>query len=236
MDVYERSARAYDLMGAAARDYPAEADELARLVKRRCPDAASLLDVACGTGSHLSNLRRHFTEVAGVDLSSRMLERAQRELPDVRLERGDMRSFGLQRRFDVVTCLASSIGYLLTIDDVHAAVANMADHVSAGGLLIVEPWIHPDQWRPGSRVADSANGDGMAVGRVSVSGLEGHVSTFDLHWTIASDDGVEQFVEPHRMGLYSIDQYLAAFETAGMAVEHHRSPQLFGRGLFIGQR
>lgn len=236
MDVYERSARAYDLMAAAGRDYSAEVNELARLTKARCPDATSLLDVACGTGSHLRNLRAHFIEVAGIDISSRMLQRAQRELPDVRLELGDMRSFRLHRRFDVVTCLASSIGYLLTLDDVRTAVANMADHVRLGGLLIVEPWIHPDQWRPGHRVADAANGDGLAVGRVSVTGREGHVSTFDLYWTIASENGVEQFVEPHRMGLYSIDEYIAAFDAAEMTVEHHRSPDLFGRGLFIGQR
>jgi len=112
---------------------------------------------------------------------------------------------------------------------------NMADHLDQAGLLIVEPWFHPDQWRLGHRVAEAANGDGLAASRVSISGREGHVSTFDLYWTIASDDGVDQFIEPHRMGLYSIDEYVQAFEAAGLAVE--REPTgLIGRGLFIGRR
>jgi SAM-dependent methyltransferase len=236
MDVYERSAHAYDLIQVErGRDYGAQADQLAELIKARRPDARSLLDVACGTGHHLRNLRPHFRELAGVDVSPAMLQRAREELADVPLELGDMRSFRLDRRYDVVTCLFSSIGYLLTLDDVRRAVANMADHLRTGGLLIVEPWIHPDQWHLGHRVAEAANGDGLAVGRVSVNGRQGHVSTFDLYWTVASDEGVEQFIEPHRMGLYSIDEYRGAFEAASLTVEHEPSG-LIGRGLFIGQR
>jgi len=235
VDVYERSAHAYDLIQAArGRDYSAQADQLAELINARCPHARSLLDVACGTGHHLRSLRRHFPDIAGVDISPAMLQRAKEALSDVPLDLGDMRSFRFDRRFDVVTCLFSSIGYLLTLDDVHRAVANMADHLRPGGLLIVEPWIHPDQWRLGHRVAEAASGDGLAVARVSVNGREGHVSTFDLYWTVASDDGVDQFIEPHRMGLYSIEEYLGAFGAARLTVEH-QPPGLIGRKLFIGQ-
>lgn len=223
------------IQAARGRDYSAQADQLAELVKARHPDARSLLDVACGTGHHLRNRRRRFADVAGVDISPAMLRRAREELPDVPLELGEMLSFRLRRRFDVVTCLFSSIGYLLALDDVHRAVANMADHLQPAGLLIVEPWIHPDQWRLGHRVAEAANGDGLAVSRVSVNGRDDHVSTFDLYWTIASDEGVDQFIEPHRMGLYSIEEYRGAFKAANLTVEHHEAG-LIGRGLFIGQR
>lgn len=236
MDVYDRSAHAYDLIQAArGRDYSAQADQLVAMISARCPSANSVLDVACGTGLHLASLRRHFTELAGVDLSRAMLRRARDALGDVPLELGDMRSFQLSRRFDVVVCLFSSIGYLLTLDDVRAAVSNMADHVDAGGLLVVEPWIHPDRWRLGHRVAEAANADGLAVSRVSVNGREGHVSTFDLYWTIASDRGVDQFTERHRMGLYSPEEYLDAFRRANLTVEHGDTG-LIGRGMFIGQK
>ncbi len=236
MDVYERSAHAYDLIQQArGRDYSAQADQLAELIHERRPGARSLLDVACGTGHHLVNLQRHFPEVAGVDISAPMLERAREQLADVPLELGDMRSFRLGRHFDAVVCLFSSIGYLLTLDDVKQAVATMADHLHPGGILIVEPWIHPDRWLGDHRVAEAANGEGIAVSRVSVNGREGHVSTFDLHWTVASAAGVDQFVEEHRMGLYSIEEYTEAFQAASLAVEH-QSTGLISRGLFIGQR
>ena len=61
-----------------------------------------------------------------------------------------MRSFDLGRRFDAVTCLFSSIGYLLTPEDLEQGIARMAAHVAPGGVLVVEPWFTPDAWRPGS--------------------------------------------------------------------------------------
>jgi hypothetical protein len=73
------------------------------------------------------------------------------------------------------------------------------------------------------------------VSRVSVNGRDGHVSSFDLYWTIADRDGVKQFVESHQMGLYTVDQYQEAFISAGLTVEHHPNGPI-GRGLFIGQR
>ncbi len=235
MDAYERSARAYDLIQQwRSRDYGAHADQLTATIRERNPAATSLLDVACGTGLHLLNFRRHFSDLTGVDISEAMISRAGAVVPDVPMTLADMRSFDLGRSFGAVTCLSSSIGYLLSVEEVTLAVANMARHLEPGGVLVVEPWIHPDQWRLGHRVAEAGNGDGLAVARVSVNGREGHISTFDLHWTIASADGIDHFVEHHRMGLYSVEEYQSAFAAAGLSVEHDATG-LQGRGLFIGR-
>jgi SAM-dependent methyltransferase len=234
MDAYERSALAYDLIQQSrGRDYEDHAATLTDLIRARRPEAGSLLDVACGTGFHLLYLQDDF-DVAGIDLSSAMIERARRILPAVPLEVSDMRSFDLPRRFDAITCLFSSIGYLLTIEDVDRAIANMTKHLNPKGVLIVEPWFQPADWRVDHRVAEATNSDGVAVSRVSVNGLEGHVSSFDLYWTVADRDGVDQFVESHRMGLYTSEQYREAFVAAGLKVDHDPKG-LIGRGLFIGQ-
>lgn len=233
MDAYEKSALAYDLIQQSrGRDYRAQAATLTRIIRDRQPAAESLLDVACGTGLHLSFLRAGF-DVAGVDISPAMIERARQIVPDVPIELGDMCSFDLGRRFDAVTCLFSSIGYLLTIEDVNRAVANMAAHLNPAGVLIIEPWLQPSDWRLDYRVAEATNADGVAVSRVSVNGLEGNISSFDLYWTIADSNGVDQFVESHRMGLYTFEEYHEAFSAAGLTVE--LDPEgLIGRGLLIG--
>ncbi len=55
---YERSAAVYDVMNVArGKSYADEVATLLRLVRERVGDAASLLDVACGTGLHLVHLR-----------------------------------------------------------------------------------------------------------------------------------------------------------------------------------
>jgi hypothetical protein len=75
---FTTSARVYDLLyEAAGKEYAVEAEALHALIQTRRPGAASLLDVACGTGAHLLHMRRHYA-VAGVDLAPTMLEAARR--------------------------------------------------------------------------------------------------------------------------------------------------------------
>ena len=98
-----------------AKDYAAETEKLRGIVHGRCPGAKTVLDVACGTGQHLYHLRRHY-DAEGLDLSEAQLQIARKRNPDCTLHLGDMLTFDLTRRFDVVTCLFSSVGYLRSVE------------------------------------------------------------------------------------------------------------------------
>jgi SAM-dependent methyltransferase len=189
--VYEFSADVYDLMHhAGGKDYAAEAAHVAREVRARKADATSLLDVACGTGGHLLHLRNDFS-VSGVELDPSMLDVARRRLPGVELHAGDMRTFGLGRRFDAVTCLFSAVGYMLRREDLDLTMATMARHLAPGGVLVVEPWFHPDQWFEGHVTADAAREADIAVARVSRSARHGNLSRFEFYWRFGNERGVE---------------------------------------------
>jgi SAM-dependent methyltransferase len=238
MDSYSAaSAAVYDLMQQARGRSPAfHATAILDVVRARHPAAASLLDVACGTGAHLALFHQYFEDVAGVDASRAMLDHARRRQPSLNVHEGDMQSFDLGRTFDVATCLLSGIGYMLTVDDLVRALANMAAHLSSGGLLIVEPWLHPADWRVPYQVADAVNTAQTAVSRLSVNGREGHLSTFTWYWAIASDGAVNTFVEQHRMGLYTVAEYRAALAAAGLDDTHHDPKGPSGRGLFTAMK
>src|SRR5919198_4612710 len=139
--MFSRSARIYDAV-YSWKDYPREAELVHELVQARKPGAETLLDVACGTGAHLAELRRRY-RCEGLDRNADLLAVARERLPDLPLHEGDMRDFDLGRRFDAVTCLFSSIGYLMTVEALEAAVATMAGHLEPGGGLLVEPWLSP---------------------------------------------------------------------------------------------
>ena len=142
--MFTKTAKHYDAV-YSDKDYGAESDQLAVLVRKRVPWGKTLLDVACGTGRHLEHLTRMSGfECTGVDLDGEMLEIARERVPSTTLHKEDMCNFALGTRFDVVACLFSSIGYTKTVEFMNRAVANMAARVRAGGLLIVEPWITPE--------------------------------------------------------------------------------------------
>jgi SAM-dependent methyltransferase len=231
---FTSSARVYDLLyEAAGKDYEFEADELHALIQSHRPGAASLLDVACGTGAHLLHLRRDYA-VAGVDLAPAMLEEARSRLPDVPLIEGDMRSFALDRTFDAITCLFSAIGYLRSTAELDEAVQTMRSHLAPGGVLVVDGWVRRQSWHdPGTMQVLSSSRDGLGAARLAVSRRDGVRTTLELHHLVGSIDGVEHLVESHDMTLFSDDEYREAFERAGLTVDVTVSPHP-DRDRYIG--
>ena len=129
----------------------------------------------------------------------------------------------------------------------------MAAHVSPGGLLVVEPWFHPEGWIDGLVMAESATTEDLAITRLSHSGARATSRTststgrldagrpFTARARRAGDPSqrraspVEHWIEPHRLALWSDDQYRDAFARAGLDVEHDRVG-LIGRGLYVGHK
>ena len=182
---------------------------------------------------HLAELAAQY-RVEGLDLDGGLLAVAAKRLPDVPMHAGDMRDFDLGRRFDVVTCLFSSIGYVRTTDGLRSAAAAMARHVAPGGLLIVEPWMTPADFDPdypsGVMVVERP---GLAAVRMNDSRVDGRLSVMEFHYLVGRPGApVEHLVETHSLGLFTDDEYRAALEGAGLKVEH--DPEgLMGRGLWI---
>ncbi|MBI1756758.1 MAG: class I SAM-dependent methyltransferase [Fimbriimonas ginsengisoli] len=229
--MFSKSEAFYDAM-YSFKDYVGEAERLEDLIQARCPKAASLLDVACGTGMHLAVLKRKF-RCAGMDLDPQMIDIASRRNPEVEFRVGDMRDFDFGRRFDVITCLFSSIGYAQTVDGLNSAVACQARHLTPGGLLMVEPWIEPKAFIDNHLGSLYVDHDDLKVARIHVSRREGGRSIIDFNYLVGTPQGVDHFVERHEMGLFTETDYRGAFEAAGLAPE--RDPEgLIGRGLYIG--
>jgi len=132
---YDAVAAAYDTLTAG---YPYEAwlaalEELARAHGLR---GRRVLDVACGTGKSFEPLLRRGYDVTGCDVSREMLARAAAKAPGVALHQADMRALPRLGSFDLVTCLDDGLNYLLTPEDLEAALAGIARQLAPGGLAV----------------------------------------------------------------------------------------------------
>ncbi|MGQ0842197.1 class I SAM-dependent methyltransferase [Actinokineospora sp.] len=219
------------------KDYGAEAEDVAKLIRDRKPDAASLLDVAAGTGAHLRRFGELFDHVEGVELSESMVAFGRARYPDLVQHQGDMRSFAIDGRFDSVTCMFSSIGHVGTVDDLDATLACFAAHLNPGGVVVVEPWWFPENFLDGYVAGGVVTTpDGRTIARVSHSSREGDQTKITVHFVIAdAERGLRHVTEVGLLTLFTQEQYEAAFRKAGIAVEHLDGGPL-GRGLFLGIR
>jgi ubiquinone/menaquinone biosynthesis C-methylase UbiE len=234
---YNAAAGIYDQFQIArGKDYAAEAATVAAHIRRLNPDAATLLDCACGSGLHLHHFAESF-EIAGMDLQPAMLAVARLHVGDgVPLHEGDMITMSLGKRFDAVVCLFSSIGYVRPIDNMRKAIASMATHLVSGGVLVVEPWLTPASWEDDHGLtSDEYSDEQRRIVRMTNSHREGTASGLDMHYLDGTPERVIYYFERHELELYTIEQYTEAFNDAGLVVEHDERG-LIGRGLIIGQK
>jgi SAM-dependent methyltransferase len=218
------------------KDYLAEARDITERIRFRRPGASSLLDVACGTGAHLHAFGELFPHVEGLEISAPMLATARERMPSVPVHQGDMRDFDLGRTFDAITCMTGSIGYLSTPAELDATLSRFARHLTAGGVVAVDPWWFLETFHDGYVSGDVVTVEGRTIARVSHSALEGDASRMHVHYVVADPrSGARHFMENHLITLFTRKQYEAAFTQAGLAVDYVEGIQS-GRGLFLGVR
>lgn len=231
--MFTKTARFYDAI-YSWKDYERETLTLNTFIeKHKQSEGKTLLDVACGTGGHIPYLRQHHYHAEGLDLDEALLKIARHRAPDVPFHHLDMQHFNLGKQFDVVTCLFSSIGYVRTVEALDQTLRTFAHHTKPGGVVLVEPWFSFEDLDFTRTHATFVDEEDFKIARMSSVKVEDHVSIFTFHYLIATPNHVEYLTETHALGLFTPEEYRAAFQQAGLKV-HYDPDGLMGRGLYIG--
>lgn len=220
----------YDAVG---KDYGKEARRIHQIIReQKASSGRALLDVACGTGRHIESLRKYYS-CEGLDQQPKLVALARRRNPRIMFHSGNMLTFNLRKQFDAITCLFSAIGYMRSIRELNRAICNMARHLKAGGVLIVEPWLRPDQIIPGHVGAVFVNQPKLKLARMNTVKVNGQLSVIEFHYLLGLPEGVKHFTELDEFGLFTHREYLTAFRRAGLKAKYDQKG-LIGRGLYIG--
>lgn len=132
-DPYQSIARFYEAVMGEREDV----QYVEALLKRHHPNARTLLELGCGTGTMLASLSRKY-EAVGLDISTAMLELARRRMLHVELIEGDMRDFQLGRKFDIVMCVFDSLNHVTSFSDWERVFRRAAEHLEPGGIFLFD--------------------------------------------------------------------------------------------------
>ncbi len=132
---YDAMAPVYDAF-TAGHDYEGWLDDVLPYLERCGLGGDRLLDVGCGTGKSFLPMLARGWRVTGCDLSAEMVRLAREKVGEAaRLEVADMRNLPSFGSFDLVWALDDAINYLLSPDELVAALVGMRSNLAPGGLL-----------------------------------------------------------------------------------------------------
>jgi SAM-dependent methyltransferase len=223
----------YDLLYRSLKDYETEARELAELLRAHDSGIRTVLDVACGTGEHARVLStRHAIHVDGLDILPAFVAAAQRKNPAGKFVVADMTEFHLEETYDAVVCLFSSIGYARTLKTLARTLTQFAKHVRPHGVVVIEPWLSPDDFEVGRIDIATAENEDTKLCRLSHTSRAGRCSIVRLEYLSATVDGIQHVSESHELALVTRQEMLDAFNEADLEAEY-RDPGFCGRGLYV---
>ncbi len=230
--MFSTSAEFYDAIYGAFKDYAAESMVVAQLLHQANPHCVKVLDVACGTGEHAWRLAAAGFVVDGLDVEPAFVRIARKKHPEGLFFEADMSDFRLPNRYDAVMSLFSSIGYLKTMDRVSRAFGCFREHLHPDGVVVVEPWFEPgvlDPQRSSHHVGQAGDSRVTRTGRVEV---EPGLSRLYFDYEISGPNGVRHNSEVHELGLFTKDELMEAFRSAGLHADYIPGG-LMNRGLYV---
>lgn len=133
---YKNLAKYYDLL-YQQKDYKSETDFILKIIHKYKIRKNSLLDVGCGTGTHLSLMQNEFKILYGIDLNSEILKAAKKKAPKAKFLNMGMADFKIKCKFNVITCLYSVFNYNLDIRSAIKTLKNFYRHLGNGGIVII---------------------------------------------------------------------------------------------------
>lgn len=134
MNDYSSFARFYDTL---MDDPQPKSARVLAAIEKFLPDASSLLELGCGTGSILAGLRT-IPSLVGLDRSPEMLKFARAKVPSARLIETDIASFDLDERFDVAICVFDTLNHLPSFNLWTDLFGRVYDHLVRGGLFVFD--------------------------------------------------------------------------------------------------
>jgi ubiquinone/menaquinone biosynthesis C-methylase UbiE len=231
--LYKDLVKYYDLI-YHGKEYKKEATVVKKLIsKYKKSKGKDLLEVACGTGRYLEHLKSF--NCTGVDLNEEMLKIAKKRAPKAKLKKANMITLNLNKKYDVILCLFSSIGYVKTYSNLKKTIRSFSKHLKPGGVLIIEPWFDKKTCKKGNVHISPYQDDKISLVRMTYVKIKGNISTLEMHFMYGEKNkGITHFYDKHELGMFDPTKFLKILQESGIKAKYLKKGALVRKGTYVG--
>jgi ubiquinone/menaquinone biosynthesis C-methylase UbiE len=212
--LYKKYATYYDKIYEHV-DYKSETEFIKWAAnKHKKSPGNKLMDMACGTGTHASILKNNF-KVTGIDINEDMLKIARIKVPEAIFIEGDMKLLDIPSKFDIITCIFSSIHYNINYNELETTLKNFYNHMEDGGILIYDLSFNYDNWIEGIVSVDTVVEEKLKIARICQSRLENGIFNANFVFFIKDNDEFDFDIDEHKLGVFEVDTVIDIMEKIG---------------------
>lgn len=229
---YKQLSKYYDLINNE-KNYKEESSDFVRIInKYRKSKGKNLLDLACGTGSHIYYLKKIF-HVEGIDLSRDLIKIAKKKNPHVKFGVVDMRKIKSKEKYGVVTILFSSISYLMTKKELIKTLNNVHKILNDGGVLLIETVYLKDYFKGIKNHVRKYSDERISIKRILNISMKKEIYNLDVRYEIFEEGKPKQIIfDKHFLKAWTKSEFKSFLEKAGFKVKFFNYDKT-GTKLFV---
>ena len=164
-----------------------------RFVLKVTKNKKYILDVGCGTGTHISILENLGYKVNGMDKSENMVN-LSKDKTKSNIYKMDLLDFKLDEKYDAIISMHSVFNHLKGYDEFNKALSNLLDHLNDKGIIIIDL----DNRRTNTDVDDLVDGN-----KRHLECLYSDKYNIQIR-TITFKIGLKEFIFEHEYFIYDI--------------------------------
>jgi len=123
---------------------------------------ASILDVACGTGTLTALLAMRGYTVSGMDISENMLTAAKQAYPQIIWQQQSIENFSVDTQLDAIVCCLDGLNHLPDIETLRCALCCIKNALKPGGIFFFD-MLTPDHYSSLENKLFSSKGKSMRL-------------------------------------------------------------------------
>lgn len=184
----------------------------------------SVLELACGTGNILIPLAEAGVDISGLDISDSMLSTCRRKAAEknvaISVTKGDMRSFRVDRKFDLIYVAGNSFQHLHSTGEVTECFESAKLHLADGGRFLVEvynPYVPMLVREMGKRFVVGSFGDYVLTEDVN---YDAALQQSEFHWHFWHRPSDREKTLSFTMRQFFPQEFDSLFELHGFRIEH----------------